>query len=132
MPKLPNDLKSKPAPESEPTPTNRKLLWHRWEKVDGKDYCITEEGGGRIVKREEVVPRKPAVKITSQWLTIRTEWHKKHGGEYDFRTSRIDSPLKLLNWVHHLNGKVWFDRDTSGELIYKVCKHFGWDLFGGE
>jgi hypothetical protein len=69
----------------------------------------------------------PRVRITKKWVTIRavlphTSW------DYDFRTSRIDTPMKLLQWVWHLNEKKWFDWALCRELIDKVCTHFDWDL----
>lgn len=72
-------------------------------------------------------PRKPSVKLTSKWVTIKTEWHGKHDS-YHFALNRIDTRMKLLHWVRHLTGKVWFDQGVTCELIEKVCNHFGWDL----
>ncbi|MBK8909091.1 MAG: hypothetical protein IPM60_14720, partial [Rhodospirillales bacterium] len=29
------------------------------------------------------------------------------GGKYDIELHRIDTPTKVLLWIHHLSGKVW-------------------------
>ncbi len=76
----------------------------------------------------DVKPRKPAVKITRDSVIIRTEWHKEWGGCYDFALDRIDTPEKLLGWVHHLCGKKWFDPLTAREFVEKISDHFGWDI----
>ncbi len=75
--------------------------------------------------------RKPRVKISRGYVSIRTEWHVKHYDSYDFKLGRIDTPQKLLGWVHHLTEKVWFDRLVARELIEKVADRFGFDLDEG-
>jgi hypothetical protein len=73
----------------------------------------------------------PRITIRGGYLTIRTEDHLQHGDEYAFELKRIDTPMKLLEWTHHLAGKGWCDAFLTRELIEKVCKHFGWNLFAG-
>lgn len=47
---------------------------------------------------------------------------------YNIDLARIDSPLKLVGWLHHLSEKVWFDQTYCRQLIQVVCCHFGWDI----
>lgn len=47
---------------------------------------------------------------------------------YNIDLARIDSPLKLVGWLHHLSEKVWFDQTYCRQLIQVVCYHFGWDI----
>lgn len=41
----------------------------------------------------------------------------------------VDTPEKLLRWIHHLNGKVWCNQATTRDLIYLVSRHFGWSVW---
>ena len=66
------------------------------------------------------------MKVTKRWVCICTDWHKRRGDSYDFKTNRIDTPEKLVAWIHHLTEKCWFDRVTCRQLIDAVCYHFGW------
>src|SRR5215510_7424260 len=40
------------------------------------------------------------------------------------RPDRIDTPMKLLHWVHDLSKKVWCDARLAAELVCAVCHHF--------
>src|SRR5262249_13529091 len=105
----------------------RKLVFQRWVAGPrGKGYLVSEDCDGNLISRVEDRPRKPAVTVTAQAVTIPTEWHRRRRDDYAFATERIDSPLALVGWLHHLCEKVWFDRETAAELIEKVSDHFGW------
>jgi hypothetical protein len=81
----------------------------------------------KFIRASDIPRRRPAIKVTQDWVTIKTEWHREYGDVYEFTTERIDTPLKLLGWVHHLSMKCWFDGATCRELIDDVCDHFGWN-----
>ena len=60
-------------------------------------------------------------------LPSRAAWFLTHtscsteGVTYDFEVSRIDTPLKALHWLMHLDGKNWFPHtnfDRVIELLY--------------
>jgi len=44
----------------------------------------------------------------SQWTSAAPYW---------IDLNRIDTPTKLLGWIHHLAGKVWFDRTFCRDFI---------------
>jgi hypothetical protein len=48
---------------------------------------------------------------------------------YDFELNRIASKDALLQWVHHLCGKVWMDRDSLGNFIEVVAKAQGLNIY---
>ena len=53
------------------------------------------------------------------------------GYEYDIEWDRIDSPGKLLGWIHHLCEKNWMDTYRMFLLIEHVGRHCGfkpWEL----
>jgi hypothetical protein len=77
----------------------------------------------------DITPRKPAVKIAGGWVTINTEHPAAY--PYEIRLDRIDTPMRLLNWVHHLAEKVWMEPLDLAELIDAVCRHYGWNLHSG-
>lgn len=72
--------------------------------------------------------RRPAVKIAGGYVTLKTDWHRKRGDDYPVALDRIDTPEKLVVWLHHLAEKLWFDGLTCRELVEKVSDHFGWSL----
>lgn len=47
-------------------------------------------------------------------------------GYYDFDGARITTPLDLLEWVHHLCGKVWMDTQRVEQFIAAVCRARKW------
>lgn len=66
------------------------------------------------------------IKFTKRWLSIYPV--EKRFGPYQFALDRIDTPLKLLGWVHHLTEKVWMESLDLRELIEAVADHFGWNI----
>lgn len=44
---------------------------------------------------------------------------------YEIETSRIDSPEKLIHWLHHLSQKTWFTPHICRDLIVVACDHMG-------
>jgi hypothetical protein len=85
------------------------------EEKSGEPKLLFQTGRGPV--------RKPVVKVTKKWVTVNIQY------PYDIRIDRIDTPLKLLNWVEHLSHKTWMDGPSMAEFVQKVCRHFGWDLF---
>jgi hypothetical protein len=71
------------------------------------------------------------VKQVRGWVQIKTAWHRAHGDTYEFELRRADTPLKLLEWLHHLSEKCWFDWQVARELIELVGDHYGWPWRGG-
>ncbi len=53
------------------------------------------------------------------------------GNSYDIETSRIDNQEKLLRWIRHLSGKIWFTNSLLKELFDKVNEHFGLEIQPG-
>ena len=47
---------------------------------------------------------------------------------YEFALDRIDSPIKLLGWIRHLNEKTWFTGPCANRLIDAIYKHHGWQF----
>jgi len=45
---------------------------------------------------------------------------------YYIELHRINTPGKLLEWVHHLSGKYWVDGRLIRQLIDVVYNHFKW------
>jgi len=49
---------------------------------------------------------------------------------YPIEWNRLDSPEKLVRWIRHLTGKLWFSPDMCHALICVVAEHFDWRLEG--
>ena len=54
----------------------------------------------------------------------------KDGDElYWFEINRCNTLPKLVEWLHHLSGKNWFDRDIAHDLIEVACKRMDHNIF---
>lgn len=40
---------------------------------------------------------------------------------------RLNTPSKVLAWVHHLSGKTWFSPDMCRDFLDVVYCHFKWE-----
>jgi len=47
---------------------------------------------------------------------------------YEIDLDRIQKPLDLVRWLHHMNDKVWFTALHNTMLIEAVCRTKGWKL----
>jgi 5-methylcytosine-specific restriction endonuclease McrA len=56
------------------------------------------------------------------------------GYEYSWALSRLDTPLKLLAFLHHVLGKGWRHATTDRvkRLTDTLSQYFGWNLYGAE
>jgi hypothetical protein len=89
-------------------------------------------GGGKLVFQHGRNPDRrdstPVVTVLAKRVVI----HTPPGCEdYHITKGRIDTPMKLLHWVHHLTCKRWFSAQLVEELTREVCRHFGWYLYNG-
>jgi hypothetical protein len=50
------------------------------------------------------------------------------GYRYNIELDRIDSPERMVHWLHHLSSKTWFTPKMVGDLIQTVGKHYEWDF----
>ena len=70
-------------------------------------------------------------------LIAHIDWIKTHicvnsdgvtlNGDYFIAKERIDTPAKLLGWIHHLSQKTWFTSMYTHILISKVCNEYGFE-----
>lgn len=49
---------------------------------------------------------------------------------YEIGLEKINTPMKLIHWIWHLEEKTWMDNITMRRFIEKVCKVNGFDLHG--
>lgn len=48
---------------------------------------------------------------------------------YELDLDRINNKHDLIGWVHHMACKTWFDNFMVKELIERVCKIKGWNIY---
>ena len=72
-------------------------------------------------------PRESLVKIEGGQIGL------KDGDHYSYwiELTRINTPRDLLEWVHHLNGKVWVSKELLDDFIEAVFKYRDWTLYKG-
>jgi hypothetical protein len=68
-------------------------------------------------------PGTSRVTINDHFINITVSQNRDYAAGLD----QIDTPMKLLRWVHHVN-QNFYDKALTNELIEKVCGYFGWDL----
>jgi uncharacterized heparinase superfamily protein len=54
------------------------------------------------------------------------------GYDYTIEWKRIDTPAKVLHWIHHLSAKNWFTEQRLREFIETWCKHYGKNIHNME
>ena len=52
----------------------------------------------------------------------------EYGWDYDIELDRIDTPSKILSWVHHLCGKTWITPSVIEEFIQVATMHINQDI----
>ena len=72
-------------------------------------------------------PRESLVKIENGSIGL------KDGNRFSYwiELTRIKTERDLLEWVHHLTGKVWVTNDLLDDFIQAVFKYRGWTLYKG-
>lgn len=52
--------------------------------------------------------------------------------KYFIEFNRIDNPIKLIWWIHHLCEKDWITKETIETLIEVTTKNMGIGMYEGE
>jgi hypothetical protein len=52
--------------------------------------------------------------------------------EYNFAAERIDTPLRLVWWLHHLCEKRWMDNERVRRLIEVATGQMGVKMYEGK
>jgi len=95
------------------------------EKVDE----TTAGGKLEVVSFDEVEPWKPSIRLVITKRRVNLYLPKPWDYLYWFHVSRVDTPIKLLGWVHHLLEKKWMDTSHARWFIASVTAHFGWNIY---
>jgi hypothetical protein len=48
------------------------------------------------------------------------------GNPYKIEWARLDTPLKVMCWIHHLAGKPWMSPQILKDLIVITMRHSRW------
>ena len=67
---------------------------------------------------------KSGIKISPRYITL--NWRCP----YAIAWTRIESPISLVRWTHHLAEKGWMNSHRLSLFIEAVCEKQGWQLFG--
>lgn len=84
------------------------------------ELMSAEELKGALIERERRLT--DAVYIDGEHLTIDLSY------PYHIALSRLDSPAKILRWVHHLSGKRWMTRGALARFIDLAMAAIGEDV----
>ena len=52
--------------------------------------------------------------------------------EYPIGLDRIDTPLKMMWWFHHLAGKGWFTAEHGSRMIELMAPRMGLKMYQGD
>lgn len=52
------------------------------------------------------------------------------GSEYFIGWERVNTPISLLMFIHHLSKKIWINRSIIQFLVEEVCHKYNWGYFG--
>jgi hypothetical protein len=74
-------------------------------------------------------PRERLVKIEDGEIGIYDTQNDKY--HYWIELDRINTHRDLLEWVHHLNGKVWVTKEVLDDFIEAVFSYRKWTLYKG-
>lgn len=74
-------------------------------------------------------PRGRLVKIEDGQIGIYDTQNDKY--HYWIELTRIKTHRDLLEWVHHLNGKVWVTKEVLDDFIEAVFSYRKWTLYKG-
>jgi len=89
---------------------------------DGQTFYSARELDALARKHEREMRKK--MFIRGRWLTIKADRH-----DYCIELVRLDSHEKILEWVHHLSGKVWITPELIGRFIRLACEHHKLKLY---
>jgi|GEM_PF-2369010 hypothetical protein len=90
--------------------------WSRSESRDLIHEMLTNE------------PEQAPVFIDGGSFVIRP----KNWGAYYIGLDRIDNPIKLIWWIHHLCEKQWFNQRMSKRLIELATERMGLKMYQGQ
>ena len=65
---------------------------------------------------------KKGVYIEGNYLVLNVRY------PYDIELSRIDTPMKVKEWIIHLLEKNWITREILFEMVDLLQQYFGYDL----
>ena len=88
------------------------------------NFTFDDEDGKALPERR--------VKIDATAIVLYTE-EGRYGQAYEILKSRIDTPMKLVWWIHHLSEKNWVTTGTIRALIYHaMIDVMGMKMYEGE
>lgn len=86
------------------------------EKIDNKKFT------NWLYKNDKLVQLK------NGYVFIKTHTDYK----YSFSIDRIDTPIRLTWWLHHLCEKRWMDNERVRRLIEVAAENMGIKMYEGE
>ena len=83
----------------------------------------------KIISAEEIMNTDWDAEVKKQ-IVIRGKDIVMVEMDYALPLSDLDTHKKLLDWIYHLIGKVWFTKDMLDYFIRLVVKENNLDLYG--
>lgn len=71
-------------------------------------------------------PDEPLARATAEGVELAAYPYPGGFNPYAIAWERLNDPMKVVRWVRHLTGKVWFTADMCADFIDTVADHWGW------
>jgi hypothetical protein len=103
------------------------------EKCKEKTFDVmdlSEQGVKKAFERLEEIEN--SVKLMDDGEYCEGKYLSLDNGKYCICIDRIDNPIKLIWWIHHLNKKDWFKREHVERLIEVATEAMGIKMYQGQ